>query len=68
MAMRATAVVTAAKDLNTSLSILDKAEELEQKDTRGTLLPFLASNPPSSRRFFWSFSLYRILRRTYIRK
>ena len=43
MAMRPTAVVTAAKDLNISLSGLARAEELEKKASRGTLLPFLAS-------------------------
>ena len=47
MAMRPTAVATAAKDLNISLSGLDRAEELEQKSSRGTLLPFLASKHPS---------------------
>ena len=45
MAMRPTAVATPAKDLNISLSGLDRAEELEQKASRGTLLPFLASKP-----------------------
>ena len=43
MAIRPTAVATAAKDLNISLSGLDKTEELEQKFIRGTLLPFLVS-------------------------
>ena len=56
MAMRLTAVATVAKDLNISLSVLDRAEELEQKASHGTLLPFLASKPHSSCRFFWSFS------------
>ena len=51
MAMRLTAVATAAKDLNISLSGLDRAEELEQKSSRGTLLPFLASEPHLSLRF-----------------
>ena len=45
MAMRLTAVETAAKDFNVSLSGLDRAEELEQKSSRGTLLPFLAYEP-----------------------
>ena len=56
MAMRPTAVATAAKDLNISLSGLDITEKLEQKATRGTLLPFLASEPHSSHGFLWSFS------------
>ena len=45
MAMRPTDVATAAKDLNISLSCLDRAEELEQKSSRGTFLPFLAPEP-----------------------
>ena len=45
MAMRTTAVATAAKDLNISLSGLDISEELEKKASRGSLLPFLASEP-----------------------
>ena len=57
MEMRPTAVAKAEKDLNISLSGLDKAEDLEQKANRGTLLPFLASKYLSSCRFFWSFSL-----------
>ena len=51
-----TAVATAAKDLNISLSVLDRVEELEQKNSCGTLLPFLASDPPFACHFFWSFS------------
>ena len=54
MAMRPTAVATEAKDLNISLSGLDRPEELEQKASRGALLPFLASNPHLSHRLFWS--------------
>ena len=46
--------VTPAKELNISPSGLDIAEKLEQKISRGTLLPFLASDHHSSRRFFWS--------------
>ena len=45
MAMCLTAVATEAKDLNIHLSVLDRAEELEQKSSRGTLLPFLAFEP-----------------------
>ena len=45
MVLRPTNVVTAAKDLNISLSGLDRAEELEKNASRGTLLPFLASEP-----------------------
>ena len=45
MAMRPITVATAAKDLNISLSGLDIAEELEKKASRGSLLPFLASEP-----------------------
>ena len=56
MAMRPTAVATPAKDLNISLSVLDRAEELDQKSICGTLLPFLASEPHYSRRFLWIFS------------
>ena len=56
MAMRLTAVVTAAKDWNIYLSGLYRAEELEQKSSRGTLLLFLASEHLSSCRFFLSFS------------
>ena len=49
MAICPTAVAIAAKDLNISLSVLDRAEELEQRASRGTLLPFLPSkklSPP----------------------
>ena len=53
MVMRLNAVATAANDLNIYLSDLDIAEELEQKSSHGTLLLFLASNTPLSRRFFW---------------
>ena len=56
MAMRPTAVATPAKDLNIFLSGLDRTENLEQEASRGTLLPFLASEPYLSRRFLWSFS------------
>ena len=57
MEMRPTTVATAAKDLNISLSGLDIAEELDQKSSRGILLPVLASEPYSSCRLFLSFSL-----------
>ena len=56
MAMGLTAVSTAAKDFNISMSGLERVEELEQKSSRGTLLPFLTCDPSSSRRFFWYFS------------
>ena len=56
MLMCQTAVAKSAKDLNIFLSGLDIVEDLEQKSISGTLLPFLASDPPSYRRFFWSFS------------
>ena len=56
MAMRPTDVATPAKDLNISLSALDRTEKLEQEASRGTLLPFLASEPHFSRRFLWYFS------------
>ena len=56
MAMRPNAVATPAKDLNTSMSGLDRTEKLEQEASRGTLLTFLASEPHLSRRVFWSFS------------
>ena len=46
MAMRLTAVVTAAKDWNIYLSGLYRAEELEKKASRGNLVPFLDSDPP----------------------
>ena len=56
MVMLQTAVATAAKDSNISLYGLDRAKELEQKESRGTFLPLLASNPHLYRRFFWYFS------------
>ena len=43
MAMRPTDEATEEKDLNISLSGLDVAEDMEKKASRGTLLPFLAS-------------------------
>ena len=55
MVMCPTAVATEAKDLNISLSDLDRAEEFEQKSSRGDLVPFLASDPPLYLRFFWYF-------------
>ena len=56
MAMRLTAVATPAEDLNISLSGLDRTEKLEQEASRGTLLPFLASDPYLSCHFLWYFS------------
>ena len=53
--MGLTAVSTAAKDFNISMSGLERVEELEQKSSRGNLVPFLSSDPPLSCRFFWSF-------------
>ena len=52
MEMHPTALETAAKGLNISMYGLDRAEELEQKASRVTLLPLLASEPHSYRRFF----------------
>ena len=53
MAMRPTAVMTLEKDLNVFLSGLDRADELEQKASRGTFLIRLAASfgisPPLSR-------------------
>ena len=68
MAMRPTAVATPAKGLNISLSGLDRAEELEQKSSRGTLLPFFASEHHSLPLLLVFLPSPRIYRRASRRK